>query len=87
VAAAAASDVMSSVMSVGTLIGLLLGYGIGYFHALWRRARTDYVATKDSIPMLRRRKWDAWEGMMRRGALTLGIVAALVVWAVAELRG
>ena len=42
-----------SLLSAGTLIGILFGYGVGFIHAVWRRARIDYVKTKEAVPGLR----------------------------------
>jgi hypothetical protein len=73
---------LPSLLSVGTFLGLLVGYGLGYVHAVWRRARFDYVKTRDAVPGLRSAKWVAWRLMMQRGALVFAILVILVVWLV-----
>jgi hypothetical protein len=73
---------LPSVLSAGALLGVLVGYGLGYVHAVWRRARTDYVKTKTAVSGMRSAKWVAWRSMVQRGALVLSILVVLVVWLV-----
>jgi hypothetical protein len=73
---------LPSLLSVGTFFGLFVGYGLGRVHALWRRARSDYVKTKDSVPVLRSEKWAAWWSMVQRGAVVAAVAVALLTWLV-----
>lgn len=74
---------LPSVLSLGTFLGLLIGYGLGYVHAVWRKARSDYVKTSGAVSGLRSAKWVAWRSMVQRGALVFGVLVVLVVWLVA----
>jgi hypothetical protein len=73
---------LPSVLSAGAFLGVLVGYGLGYVHAVWRRARGDYVKTKAAVPGMRSAKWVAWRSMVQRGVLVAGVLAVLVVWLV-----
>jgi hypothetical protein len=71
---------LRSLVSVGTLVGLVLGYMLGWIHALWVRARSDYVRTRKSVPTLRSAKWGIWWRMVQRGAFAAVVVIALLAW-------
>jgi hypothetical protein len=64
-------------LSVGTLVGLGLGYFIGRMHAMWVRARKDYVTTKTTVSRMRTTKWTAWWSLAKWVAL-----AAATLWLV-----
>lgn len=78
------SSLIPNILSAGTLVGLLFGYGLGYVHAVWRRARSDYVTTKNSVPTLRSAKWSAWWTMIQRGVLAGAVVTGLIAWVIAS---
>jgi hypothetical protein len=71
------------VLYLGVLVGLVLGYGLGYAAALWRRARTAYLATKAGLPGMRRTMWDQWWTLVGRWSLAL-VVVGVVVLAVSD---
>lgn len=74
--------VIPNILSVGTIVGGLFGYALGYVHAIWRRARSDYVVTKNSVPGLRSTKWSAWWKLVQRGVLAGAVVTGLIAWVV-----
>ena len=74
--------VIPNILGIGTVVGALFGYGLGYIHAVWRRARTDYVVTKDSVPGLRSKKWSAWWTMIQRGVLAGALITGLIAWVI-----
>ncbi|HEX7743844.1 MAG TPA: hypothetical protein VF462_01090 [Micromonosporaceae bacterium] len=78
------NSVIPNILSVGTIVGALFGYGLGYVHAVWRRARTDYVVTRNSVPTLRSSKWSAWRRMVHRGLLAGAVVTGLIAWVIAS---
>lgn len=72
--------VIPHIFSVGTVVGGLVGYGLGYVHAIWRRARKDYVVTRNSMPGLRSSKWSAWRTLIHRGLLAGAVLTGLIAW-------
>jgi hypothetical protein len=83
---AAASDdaLIPHLLGIGTIVGALFGYALGYVHAVWRRARRDYVTTKNSVPGLRSAKWSAWWAMVQRGVLAGAVLTGLIAWVISS---
>jgi hypothetical protein len=83
---AAASDdaLIPNLLGAGTIVGALVGYALGYVHAIWRRARADYVTTKNSVPGLRSAKWSAWWVMVQRGVLAGAVLTGLIAWVISS---
>jgi hypothetical protein len=82
--APAEDALIPNLLGIGTIIGALFGYALGYVHAVWRRARRDYVTTKASVPGLRSAKWSAWRAMVQRGVLVGAVLVGLVVWVISS---
>jgi methylthioribose-1-phosphate isomerase len=83
-APASESALIPNLLGIGTLVGALFGYALGYVHAVWRRARRDYVTTKDSVPGLRSAKWSAWRLMLQRGVLAGAVLTGLIAWVISS---
>jgi hypothetical protein len=78
------SSAVPSILSFGTVVGLGFGYALGYVHAVWRRARTDYVTVKESVPKMRSTKWTAWWTMVQRGVLAGAVLTGLIAWVISS---
>lgn len=70
----------TSLVGAGTLVALFLGYLIGFAHAVWRRARTDYVRAKQSIPDLRSNMWSRGWSLIKRTTVVVLLFALLLAW-------
>jgi membrane protein YqaA with SNARE-associated domain len=81
-APASESSLIPNLLGAGTIVGGFVGYVLGYVHAVWRRARKDYVTTKDSVPGLRSTKWAAWRAMVQRGVLAGAVLTCLIAWVI-----
>lgn len=78
------------VVSAPVLVVLLIGgsviYALGYAHAVWRRARMDYRATKAAVPRLRKAKWTLWTVMIRKGFWVVAALVVFVLWVIVDIR-
>lgn len=74
----AAATAAPGLLSVGTLVGLALGYFVGRGHAMWARARKDYVTARTTVPKMRTTKWTAWWSLTKWAA-----IVAAALWLVA----
>jgi hypothetical protein len=70
----AAAAAVPGLLSVGTLVGLALGYFMGRGHAMWVRARKDYVTARTTVPKMRATKWTAWWSLTKWVAIVVATV-------------
>jgi hypothetical protein len=68
----------SGVIGTGSVIGLTLGYLLGWIHAIWVRARADYLGARKAVGGLRTAKWRAWRRLVLSGSLVVVVVFVLL---------
>lgn len=63
---------------------LLIGFGTA--RAVWRRARTDYNATRQAVKDLRTAKWKALWSAIKLGAFATVVGLLLFAWVVHDAK-
>lgn len=65
---------------MGVIVGLMLGIPTGIAIRSFRGAKKEYIATKASLPGMRKNYWNSLVNVVKFGAVLVVLAAALLTW-------